>query len=189
MANFKNFTKLQLIVERTNLGADSAVGGDYVVTSTVTGTPTADANMALLGQSIPVLIADTTEQVATKIAAVFDALLGVTSSALGTVVTINYGALSTIPTLASPEVSNGITNSYGAVDNRDTSVFLKHSEYEDTEAGLILATAAMYSLVAASALTDKVQMQRIKLSDSDTTLVTDDVTLQVTGKNYQAYTV
>lgn len=190
MANFTNFTKLQLIVERTDLGADISVGGNFIVTATLSGTATASDDVIFLGETTAVLIGETPSQVATKMKVVFDALTGVTSTVLGNSLVITYDATSTIPTVpGTPEVSNGITATYVVTDNRDTITVLKHSEYEDSESGLVLATAAMYSLVAASALTDSVQLQRIKLSDSDTTLITDDITLKVIGKNYQNYSV
>lgn len=189
MANFTNFTKLQLIVERTDLGADSALEGDYVVTTALVGTATATDDVVMLGQTTPVLIGETASQVATKMKAVFDLVTGVTSVVLGDSLVITYDNTATLPLVPDFEISNGITGTHTITDNRDTLSLLKHSEYEDSEAGLKLATEAMYSLVAASALTDSVQLQRIKLSDSDTTLITDDITLKVVGKNYQNYSV
>lgn len=190
MANFTNFTKLQLIVERTDLGLDGITGGNYIITIALVGTLTSDGDVVFLGETTAALQADTTTQVAAKMKAVFDLLTGVTSLVSGDSLVITYDDTATVPTLPEfPEVSNGVTGTYSAIDNRDTSIFLKHSEYEDSEAGLKLATEAMYSLVAASALTDATQLQRIKLSDSDATLITEDITLQVVGKNYKPYSV
>lgn len=146
--------------------------------------------MVFLGEPTAVLIGETPFQVATKMKVVFDLLTGVTSFVNGNSLVITYDATSTIPTIPTiPEVSNGITATYTSVDNRDTLTLLKHSEYDDSESGLKLATTALYDLVAASALTDSAQLQRIKLSDSDATLITEDITLKVVGKNYKPYSV
>lgn len=191
MANFTNFTKLQLIVDRTPPGADGVIGGNLIVAYTITGSPTADANTTILNTNIPVLISDTTNQSAVKIQAGLNAVVGLTATISGDIVTVEFTDNSLSPTdLVNTLVSNGLTCTPVATDNRDGPVIqMKHSEYEDSESGLQLATVAMYSLVAASAATDSIQMQRIKLSDSSTSLVTDDITQKVVGKNYQNYSV
>ncbi len=191
MANFTNYTKLQLIVDRTPPGADGILGGNLLIAYTITNTPTADANMVLLGTNIAVLIADTVNQVANKIQVGLDAVVGLTATILGDVVTVEFTDDSLSPLdLVTPIVSNGITATPLATDNRDGDVVqMKHSEYEDSESGLKLATVAMYSLVAASPATDSIQLQRIMLSSSHTALQTNDITAMVVGKDYQPYTI
>ncbi len=190
MANFTNFTKLQLIVERTPTGDDGELGGDLVETITFTGTATASGTFTVLGQGTAITIGDTSDVVAGLVATTLDGLVGVTAVAVGSVVTATYTSLATDPVVTTPVVNLGVTAVIVEEDNRDGIPFtMKHSEYEDSETGLQLATEAMYTLVAASPESDSIQMQRIKLSDSDAVLVTDDITLQVLGKNYSPYTV
>lgn len=191
MANFTNFTKLQLIVDRTPPGADGTIGGNLIVAYTITGSPTADANATILNTNIPVLISDTTNQSAVKIQAGLNAVVGLTATISGDIVTVEFTDNSLSPTdLVNSLVSNGLTCTPSATDNRDGTVIqMKHTEYEDSESGLKLATEAMYNLVAASPATDSIQLQRIMLSSSHTALQTNDITAKVVGKDYQPYTI
>jgi len=71
----------------------------------------------------------------------------------------------------------------------EDNTVLKHSEYEDSESGLKLATAAMYDLVADSPSSDSAQLQRVMLSSNDLELVTTNITGKVVGKDYRAYSI
>lgn len=190
MANFKNFTKLQIIVERTDLGDDSNVGGDLIYTVSITGAAIAGETLEILGVPVTTVALDSATVVASKAAIAIDVVTGLTATSLAGVltVTLDNTFVGSDPTFITPTVSDGVTYVYTSVDNRDSTSILKHSEYEDTETGLILATSAMYTLVAASAVTDVAQLQRIMLSSSDTELITTDITAQVVGKDYTSYT-
>lgn len=190
MANFTNYTKLQLIVERTDLGADELLGGNLGIDITFSGTTSAAGNINILGNPVAIDIGDTAAIVAGKVSSALTALPNIVSTVDGEVVTLIYSDMpypTSVPT--EPEISLGITREYEVTDDRDSVTLLKHSEYEDSESGLKLATEAMYTLVAASSALDTIQMQRVMLSDSDGQLLTTNITQKVVGKNYKPYTV
>ncbi len=179
---------MQIIVDRTALGADGVAGGDFVVTANLAGNITATGNVTFLGVTTAVLIGENPNQTVTKMKVDFDLVTGVTSVVSGNSLIITYDITATIPTVPTSELDNGMTATHVVADNRDVVSVLKHSEYEDSEAGLVLATAALYSLIAASAVTDAAQLQRIRLSSSDAVLITTDITEKVVGKDYTTYT-
>lgn len=199
MANFTNFTKLQLIVDRTDLGTDGIVGGDYIVTITIPAgeQPTSDTTPhTILGINYQPSSAMTLDgKLDALAAAIHTSSVGLTASKVNQQVVVVYDLdhlttpyTGTIPTDFTTPIG-GINYVFDIQDQRDVVTTMKHSEYEDSESGLKLATEAMYSLVAASAKSDTVQLQRIMLSDSDVELVTTDITGKVVGKDYQNYSV
>ena len=193
MANFTNYSKLQLIVERTSLGTDEALGGEVTETITLSGLVATGSPFIKLGVTTALVVGDTASVAAGKIRVALGAagLVGVVISGADDKVIITYGSTaSNVPTEQGDLiVSDGVTYTYLYVDNRDTVTILKHSEYDDTESGLSLATVAMYTLVAASPVTDTTQLQRIMLNASSSDLLTTDITSKVTGKSYQAWSV
>ena len=177
MANFQNYSKLQLIVARTS----------STVALTVSGSATAGETISILGNDITTTAADDAATIAGNIVTVLDAVTGISASAAAGVVTVVYDADTYVGTISftAPDqvVSDDVTYDYVMVVND-----LKHSEYSDDAAGLSLATEAMYDLVLSSANTDTVQIQKLALNDTATTLVATEITAAVVGTNYTVYT-
>ena len=201
MANFMNYSKLQLVVERTTpqvLGDDMAAGGGVKLEISLAGAATSGETLNILGVAVTTAANDTATQAAVKVATALTAITGITSTSAAEVVSVEFVFPTYQGTYPDEEptehAGDNITYTYSVYeDNRDLAatpaIVMKHSEFEDTESGLALATVAMYTLTAASPATDVIQMQRIMLSAGSTALDTTNITQPVAGKNYTPYSV
>lgn len=198
MANFSNYSKLQIITSRQgDLGSDATIGGTTVSSLlTITGAATAGSIVTILGTAVTNLITEDPTAIGSNIDRDFTATpitgLTVTDNTDGTLLFTWDEAtfVGTIPSLdPTIVVEDGVTYTFSAyADTRDApAVLMKHSEYEDSETGMSAAIAALYALVLSSPSTDASQLQRIKLDDTNITLVTTPITANITGQAYTAY--
>lgn len=195
MANFSNYSKIQLLVNR----AERVLGdGSALITLTGVGGLSAEgAEFILAGlHNVPIYVfeADTPITSAPFFIPDLNAIVGLTATDqedgtillaydntfAGELPTENYSEAITGMTLT---VTNVVDN-YGDVTPATTMI---HSAYIDSDEGIEAATAAMYELILKEPLADSFQLLRIKLIDTTDDVVTTSITGTISGKAFKEF--
>lgn len=197
MANFSNFSKVQLLVSRQQgLGSDNAPGGTTVSSLlSISGVAVSGSTFDLLGYSITTDFNDIDSDIAIKVDDFISAenTVGLTLSRSGSTILFTWDEATFIGTIPSLDpaivVEDGVLYDFSNfADTRDAPrLVMKHSEYEDSQAGMDAATATMYALILDSPPTDTVQLQRLRLDDSSFQLVKTNITEALPGELYPEY--